>query len=132
MVRRSSNGRLRAEGRVSCRLRQFSGGCRKFFGNNLPCKINVRAPVEFDPYDGKSRSGGRAYAAYPGSSVYGSFNREGDQLFHFFRRHAVGLRHDYDGRGVQVRKYVYFGVDGAVNAGHEEQGGCDQDEKPVL
>ncbi len=50
----SQNRRLRAECRLTNIFRQRIADCRQFLRHNLPVEINIRPPVELNPYHRES------------------------------------------------------------------------------
>ena len=106
----AEDGRLGAQRRLAHTGRQFFGHERELLTDNLTGQVDVRVPVEFDPDHGKTVSGRGTYAAHVCGTVDGSFDGEGDKLFHLFGSHAVGFGHDDHGRsGRGTRPLPYAG-----------------------
>ena len=105
---------------------------RQFLAYNLACQVDIRFPVELNPYNGKPVGGRRTYPAYSRSTVYSRFNRKSNQLFHFLGCHTVGFGHDDHCRGVQVGKHVYFRMHGGVSSPDEQENGRAEHNQSVV
>jgi hypothetical protein len=75
-------------------------------GDLLPIAVDVGAPFELDIDDRQADAGHRAHARHAGHAVHARFDREGDQLLDFLRRHAAGLGHQRHGGLVEVGEDV--------------------------
>ena len=79
---------------------------RQPLGDLLAVAIDIRVPVELDVDDRETDARCRADAAHPGKPIHLGFERIGDELFDFFRCQPLCLRHDGDGRSVEIGEDV--------------------------
>ena len=93
----------------------------ELFAYNLPGQINIRSPVKFYPNYRKSICGRRAYAAHACCTIYRSFYGKGDELFHFFSCHSIGLSHDDHCRRIEVGEYVHFCMHCGIRTANQQQ-----------
>ena len=76
------------------------------FRHQLARTKNIGGPAESHVDEAQSGAGGRAHAHHAGHAAHRRFEGNRDQLFDFLWRHAAGLRHEGNGRAIEVRKHV--------------------------
>ena len=128
----SQNGRLGTQCRLAYIVRQSVVYSRQFLGNNLAGQVNIRIPVELNPYDREAGSRRRTHPANTSCTVYSRFNRESNQLFYFLSCHTIGLGHDHYRRSIQIRKDINFGMERHIRSADQQQDGCHQNQQAVL
>ena len=104
---------------------------REPFGDQLAVAVDVGAPIELDIDDRKPDARDRAHAAHAGHAVHLGFDRKTDELLDFRRRVAFRLRHDRDGRTVEVGEHVDRQLARGIGAENDEDGGDRQNQQAV-
>ena len=94
---------------------------RQFLADNLAGEVDVCSPVKFHPDNGEAVGGRRTDTAYTGSTVYGCFDRKGNELFHFLGCHTIGFGHDDHRWCIKVGEYVYFRIHGGICSCNEQK-----------
>lgn len=124
--------RLRAQRRLAHVDGEGFTDYRQFLADNLAGEVDVCSPVKFHPDNGEAVGGRRTDTAYTGSTVYGCFDRKGNELFHFLGCHTIGFGHDNHRRGVEVGEDVNFGIHGSVGARDEQEESRAEYDQPVM
>ena len=120
----TQNGRLGSQCRIAHILRQALAHRSKFFGYNLAGKVDIGIPVELYPYHRETGGRRRAHPAYTRSTVHRGLDGEGDELFHFFRRHSPGFGHHHHRGRVQVGEHIHLGMESGVGSPYEQKHRC--------
>ena len=128
----AQDGRLRSERRASHRFGQGIGYGREFFGDDLPCLVNIGSPVEFHPQHRKSGSGRTADATHVGGSVQGRLQGKGNDLFHLLGGQSRRFGEHGNRRGVQIGKYIDFHLPGHQRTGHPQRHRSQNDHDAVV
>ena len=111
--------------------RQLALHLRETFRDQLAVAVDIGAPIELDIDDRKPDAGDRSYPAHTRHAVHLGFDRKTDELLDFRRRIAFRLRHDGDGRTVEVGEYVDRQLARGIGAENDEDG-CDRQNQQAI
>ena len=90
---------------------------------------DIHSPVEFDKDKAGTRQGSGAYPADIGGTIDSGFDGEGDEAFHLFGGHTVGIGHNHHLRGCEVWEYIDIRTVGRPQSGNHQQDGRHKDEE---